>query len=160
MIEIKNLESSYGNKLVLKNISLKLEAGKIYGLLGENGVGKTTLLSLLAGLKKPRQGTIVSYDESGEVSIPHHREPSYLAEICYLPDEVYPAPSKARKWAAARGAFWPHFDAALFDRLMKDLEVDPESKMNTMSAGQLKKTYNSAVIIFFAVYGYCLFVNI
>ena len=141
MIEINNLEFSYGNKPVLKNISLKLEPGRIYGLLGENGVGKTTLLSLLAGLKKPKAGTIVSYSGSGELSIPHHREPSYLADICYLSDEVYPAPSKARKWAAARGAFWPHFDMELFDSLMKDLEVDPEAKMNTMSAGQLKKTY-------------------
>lgn len=52
MIGIENLGFSYGKVPVLKNITMNLEAGKIYGLLGENGVGKTTLLTLLCGLKK------------------------------------------------------------------------------------------------------------
>ena len=52
MISIDNLAFSYGPKEVLKNISMNLEPGKIHGLLGENGVGKTTLLTLLSGLKK------------------------------------------------------------------------------------------------------------
>lgn len=51
MISIKNLGFSYGSTPVLKNITMTLEPGKIYGLLGENGVGKTTLLTLLCGLK-------------------------------------------------------------------------------------------------------------
>ena len=58
MIQIKDLGFSYGEKAVLKNINMKLEEGCIYGLLGENGVGKTTLLTLLCGLKKPQTGTI------------------------------------------------------------------------------------------------------
>lgn len=53
MIEIKNLSFKYGKKPVLKNISLQLQSGKIYGLLGENGVGKTTLLKIISGLQKP-----------------------------------------------------------------------------------------------------------
>ncbi|MBQ1936887.1 MAG: ATP-binding cassette domain-containing protein, partial [Bacteroidales bacterium] len=52
MIKIENLAFSYGANEVLKNISMELLPGKIYGLLGENGVGKTTLLTLLCGLKK------------------------------------------------------------------------------------------------------------
>ena len=55
MIEINNLAFSYGPKVVLKNISMKVSEGNIYGLLGENGVGKTTLLTLLCGLKTPRR---------------------------------------------------------------------------------------------------------
>ena len=51
MITIKDLGFSYGEKAVLKNITMTLEEGRIYGLLGENGVGKTTLLTLLCGLK-------------------------------------------------------------------------------------------------------------
>ena len=47
MVSINDLGFSYGNKLVLKNITMTLEEGRIYGLLGENGVGKTTLLSIL-----------------------------------------------------------------------------------------------------------------
>ena len=52
MIQIKDLGFSYGGFPVLKNITMNLEEGRIYGLLGENGVGKTTLLTLLCGLKK------------------------------------------------------------------------------------------------------------
>ena len=58
MIEINDLGFSYGQNPVLKNISMKLNEGRIYGLLGENGVGKTTLLTLLCGLKKPQKGCI------------------------------------------------------------------------------------------------------
>ena len=56
MIEIKNLDFGYKNQNVFKNISLNFEKGNIYGLLGENGVGKTTLLKLISGLQKPSQG--------------------------------------------------------------------------------------------------------
>ena len=52
MIQIDKLGFSYGKIPVLKNITMTLQPGKIYGLLGENGVGKTTLLTLLCGLKK------------------------------------------------------------------------------------------------------------
>ena len=58
MIKINDLAFSYGKNEVLRNISMNLEPGKIYGLLGENGVGKTTLLTLLCGLKKTQSGTI------------------------------------------------------------------------------------------------------
>ena len=58
MIQIKDLGFSYGNTAVLKNITMNLEEGRVYGLLGENGVGKTTLLTLICGLKKPQTGSI------------------------------------------------------------------------------------------------------
>ena len=75
MIKTQNLAFSYGKKEVLRNISLSLEPGKIYGLLGENGVGKTTLLTLLCGLKKPAAGTIEADGRD-----PYRREPSMLAD--------------------------------------------------------------------------------
>ena len=83
MITIKDLSFSYGNNAVLKQISMELLPGNIYGLLGENGVGKTTLLTLLCGLKKPQVGTI---DIDGFK--PYDRKPSLLSEIYYLSDEV------------------------------------------------------------------------
>lgn len=140
MIEIKDLRFSYGSVPVLDNISFTLEQGKIYGLLGENGVGKTTLLTLLAGLKKPHSGSIVAASEEGEY-IPFKREPSYLGRISYLPDEVYAPSQKAMAWVKSMAGFWPRFDQELFKRLMSEFELDPETKMNAMSAGQLKKTH-------------------
>ena len=104
MINIHNLAFSYGKNEVLKNISMALEPGRIYGLLGENGVGKTTLLTLLCGLKKTQEGTI-----SADGREPYKREPALLQDQYYLPDEVAPVSDKALPWAKASGKFWPEF---------------------------------------------------
>ena len=136
MINIHNLAFSYGKTEVLKNISMDLEPGRIYGLLGENGVGKTTLLTLLCGLKKTQEGTI-----SADGHDPYKREPVLLQDQYYLPDEVAPVNDKALGWAKASGKFWPNFSLEKYEAVLREFEVDPQQKMNAMSAGQLKKTY-------------------
>lgn len=136
MIQIKDLGFSYGDKAVLKNINMNLVEGRIYGLLGENGVGKTTLLTLLCGLKKPHTGTI---DIDGQK--PYDRLPSFLSDQFYLSDEVPPVNMKASEYAVTYGKFWTNFDLGKFKEIMSVLENDPEQKMNHMSFGQLKKTY-------------------
>lgn len=135
MITIKELGFSYGSNVVLKDISLNLEEGRIYGLLGENGVGKTTLLTLLAGLKKTTSGTI---DIDGRN--PFDRQPSLLSNIYYLPDEV-PAPRRsAIGFARDNGQYWEKFDLTKFSEIMKVLDTDENQRMDHMSYGQLKKT--------------------
>ena len=136
MIQVQNLSFSYGSKAVLNNISLDVREGNIYGLLGENGVGKTTLLTLLCGLKKPQQGSIL-VDERN----PFRREPSLLAEQFYLPDEVEPVQAKAVSFARETGSMWPRFDMEMFLEILREFEVDPQQKMDSMSTGQLKKTW-------------------
>ena len=138
MIKIGNIDFSYGNVPCLEKISLNLEEGKIYGLLGENGVGKTTLLTLLCGLKKVQSGSI---DVDG--FSPYDREPDFLASQFYLPDEVSPVNAKAESFAVNSGQFWPGFSIDKFNEIMKVFEMDTEQKMNAMSAGQLKKTWIS-----------------
>ena len=141
MIEIKDLVFSYGKEPVLKNITTTLEEGRIYGLLGENGVGKTTLLTLLCGLKKVDQGSILTDGEN-----PFDRTPSLLEKQFYLPDEVAPVPARAERYAWEKGRFWPNYDHEKFLQLMKEFENDPTQKMNQMSSGQLKKTYISLAL--------------
>ena len=138
MINIKNLGFSYGEDIVLKDITMTLEEGRIYGLLGENGVGKTTLLTLLSGLKNPKAGSI---EIDGHT--PYKREPSLLSEIYYLCDEVAEVNMKAIDYAANYGKFWEKFDLNKFVEIMGVLENDINQKMNRMSFGQLKKTYIS-----------------
>ena len=138
MIQIQNLGFSYGSLSVLKNISMNLEEGRIYGLLGENGVGKTTLLTLLCGLKKPQAGSIAVDGHD-----PYAREPDFLSSQIYLPDEVAPLFEKAESFARDRGVFWPKYDHEKFLSIMKEFETDPLQSMKTMSSGQLKKTYIS-----------------
>ena len=138
MVNIDQLAFSYGSMPVLNNITMQLAPGRIYGLLGENGVGKTTLLTLLAGLKKPQQGSIEIDGEN-----PYDRNPNYLATLYYLPDEVAPLNETARQFATRTGIFWPNFKKETFFGAMKEFDTDPAQKMNKMSAGQLKKTYIS-----------------
>ena len=138
MIEISKLSFSYGAKRVLENISLKVSEGNIYGLLGENGVGKTTLLTLLCGLKKPEAGTITVDGRN-----PFDREPSLLADQFYLPDEVIPVHASALDFAKEHGVFWPRFDLEKFRTILSEFEVEPQQRMDAMSAGQLKKAWIS-----------------
>lgn len=141
MIEIKDLAFSYGKTPILKSITTTLEEGRIYGLLGENGVGKTTLLTLLCGLKKVCSGSITTDGQN-----PFDRTPTLLQNQFYLPDEVLPIAMKAECFAKERGAFWPDYDHAKFLEIMKEFENDPAKKMSQMSAGQLKKTYISLAL--------------
>ena len=136
MITVSNLSFSYGSKGVLDSISLSVKVGNIYGLLGENGVGKTTLLTLLCGLKKPQKGSI---EVDGRD--PFQRQPSLLAEQFYLPDEVAPVHASAEVFARENGALWPRYEHVKFLEILQIFEVNPEQYMDTMSAGQLKKTW-------------------
>ena len=120
----------------MKNITMNLEEGRIYGLLGENGVGKTTLLTLICGLKKPLTGSI---ETDGHT--PYDREPSFLSDQYYLSDEVAAVNMKAIDYAVNYGRFWENFDLNKFNEVMQVLENDPQQKMSKMSFGQLKKTY-------------------
>ena len=141
MIEIKDLAFSYGKTPILKSITTTLEEGRIYGLMGEKGVGKTTQLTLLCGLKKVCSGSITTDGEN-----PFDRTPTLLQNQFYLPDEVLPVAMKAECFAKERGAFWPDYDHSKFLEIMKEFENDPAKKMNQMSAGQLKKTYISLAL--------------
>ena len=138
MIKIENLGFSYGDNVVLKNITMTLEQGRIYGLLGENGVGKTTLLTLLCGLKQPKAGEITIDGHT-----PYNREPSFLSDQYYLSDEVSAINMRAEEYAKSYGKFWDKFDMGKFLEIMEIFENDASQKMNRMSFGQLKKTYIS-----------------
>lgn len=138
MIEINDLAFSYGSNQVLRNISMRLEEGHIYGLLGENGVGKTTLLTLLCGLKNIQAGTIMTDGVD-----PYRRLPSSLQKQYYLPDEVAAVNDTAWNWAKSCGRFWPEFKIDTFTEVMRYFETDSAKNMLHMSAGQLKKTYIS-----------------
>lgn len=147
MITINKLAFSYGDNVVLKDISMKLEEGRIYGLLGENGVGKTTLLTLLAGLKKADEGSVVI-----DGFVPFDRKPSFLSKIYYLPDEVAAVKAKALDFAADQGQFWKGFDLDKFRTIMEIFENDENMRMDRMSYGQLKKTYISFALACNACY--------
>ena len=134
MITINNLDFSYKNVTVFRNISLEFQEGCVYGLLGENGVGKTTLLKLMSGLQSPVSGT-VSIDDF----IPSERNPYFLQKIFYLPEEVITDDTTPEKFINKLGVFYPCYDHSYFLDLMKELEVDVTRKFSALSYGQKKK---------------------
>ncbi len=138
MVEIKNLGFDYGKTPLFENISITLTGGHIYGLLGENGVGKTTLLTLLCGLKKPKSGTIRTDGYN-----PYNREPSFLQDQYFLADNIPAFNMKACDFAKINGKFRDRFDYEKFITIMKEFDTDPSFMMNKMSYGQLKKCYIS-----------------
>ena len=140
MIEIKNLDFSYKKTPVFSNINLSFPQGAIYGLLGENGVGKTTLLKLICGLQRPGQGTctvdgMTCYD----------RLPAMLQRIVFLPDEVQlPDNATPQQYVNELAPFYPTFSQGTFLHLMQELEVEPDRKFKEMSFGQQKKSLIAA----------------
>ena len=135
MITINKLDFSYKNAAVFKNISLEFKEGNVYGLLGENGVGKTTLLKIVSGLQFPQSGTCMIDD-----FIPSERNPYFLQNIFYLPEEVITEDTTPEKFINKLGVFYPRYDHSYFLNLMKELEVDANNKFNAMSYGQKKKS--------------------
>jgi ABC-2 type transport system ATP-binding protein len=143
MIKIDNLSFKYGKKEVLNDISMKLEAGKIYGLLGENGVGKTTLLKIISGLQKPWKGSCSVFGED-----PFKRTPSFLSRIFYLPEELEFIQNdySIRYFAKINAPFYPKFDKEKFETILKEFEVEGDKKLNKLSYGQVKKAALSFAI--------------
>jgi ABC-2 type transport system ATP-binding protein len=134
MIKSNNLDFAYNNTQVFKNISLEFKKGNIYGLLGENGVGKTTLLKLICGLQKPQHGSVTV-----DGFIPSMRQPEFLQNVYFLPEEVITEDTTPEKFIQKIGCFYPRYDFALFNKLMGELEVDLSKKFNELSHGQKKK---------------------
>ena len=136
MINIQNFSFSYTKTMVFDNINLQFQKGAIYGLLGENGVGKTTLLKVISGLLKPTAG---SCTVDGRVSF--GRQPEFLQNIFLLPDEV-PLPDSAtpQRFFADLAPFYPKQSAEMLQHLAQELKVDVSRKFKEMSFGQQKKS--------------------
>ena len=140
MIEIKNLSFRYKKTPVFSNINLSFPKGAIYGLLGENGVGKTTLLKIICGLQRPNEGTCTV---DGMTS--HDRLPEMLQRIVFLPDEVtLPDNATPQQYVNELAPFYPNYAEGTFLHLMQELEVEPERKFKEMSFGQQKKSLIAA----------------
>ncbi|MFA5713818.1 MAG: ABC transporter ATP-binding protein [Bacteroidales bacterium] len=136
MVNIENLSFSYGRKRVLSNISLSLERGKMYGLLGENGVGKTTLFKILSGLQRATAGSCTILNES-----PFKRAPSLLGELFYLPEELnfVKREQSIASFAKGNGALYPNWNSEKFYEILDRFSLNPKERFGGLSYGQAKK---------------------
>ncbi len=132
LIECKKLCKNYGAKKVLKNINLNIEKGKIVGLLGPNGSGKTTFIKLLNDLLVPTSGEVLINGK--KPGIESKKIISYLPERTYLDNNL-----KVEEIIEFFEDFYEDFDSKIAFKLLKKLKIDPKDKLKTMSKGTKEK---------------------
>ena len=138
MLKISDLAFSYsGNDCkVFNDFSLSFEKGAVYGLLGLNGTGKSTLLYLLTGLLRPQQGSVLYKGEDVQ-----KRLPSTLSDMFIVPEEFELPKMSIKRYAALHSGFYPRFS---YEQLQKNLAMfglDDSVVFNNLSMGQQKKAF-------------------
>jgi ABC-2 type transport system ATP-binding protein len=134
MITMDRLSFGYGNGSLFSELGLELQPGNIYGLLGVNGAGKSSLLKLMSGLLFPRSGIVRALGQD-----PAARRPSFLVDVFLLAEDAQAPSMLARDYLRARAPFYPRFDEALFDRYLRAFELPEVGNLAALSHGQQKK---------------------
>lgn len=132
ILEAKNVCKAYGVKKVLNDFSLTLESGRIVGLLGPNGCGKTTFLKLVSGLLVPNAGEIAVCGTP--VSEQTNRWVSYLPERSY-----FTAGMRVRQLLDYFSDFYEDFDRQKAEQMLLDLQIDRDMPLKSLSKGNKEK---------------------
>ncbi len=132
MLKCENIVKKYMLTTAVKDISLELEPGKIYALLGPNGSGKTTLMKMIVGLVKPT---------SGKISFEGHEIGIYSkANIAYMPTEgyfySYMNCADVGKYYAD---FFEDFSIEKYNKLLEEMQLNPKAKVTKLSSGMMAK---------------------
>ncbi|MBO6113253.1 MAG: ABC transporter ATP-binding protein [Lachnospiraceae bacterium] len=134
MIEAKNVSKSFGKIRAVDDISLKIEDGRVFGLIGTNGAGKSTFLRLAAGVLKPDSGSVEI--DGREV----FEEPEVKENFFYISDDTYFfSNSTPDVMAEFYRKIYPNFSVLRFGKLMDDFSLDRKRKINTFSKGMKKQ---------------------
>lgn len=132
ILQINNLKKAFGSKIVLNDINLSLQKGKVMGILGPNGSGKTTLLNLIEGFLKPTEGTVSIESKNAGV------ETKALTSM--LQDKnVFLTWMKVSDGLAFYSDFFKDFDKTKAKELLKSLSISETDKIRNLSKGTLEK---------------------
>ena len=136
ILKCENLSKSYGQKVVLKDLALTLESGKIYGLIGRNGAGKTTMLSIMSNQNPATSGCVTLDGEN----IWENRKA--LDRICFSRELNISAESGLSKYTVKQylntaATFLPHWDKEMATVLLERFELDTKAKLGKLSKGML-----------------------
>ena len=138
MLKINDLAFSYsGNGCkVFNDFSLEFEKGAVYGLLGKNGTGKSTLLYLITGLLHPQKGTVLYKGE--EV---RRRLPSTLNDMYIVPEEFELPSMTMKQYVKLNAPFYPNFSEEQLKQNLALFNFDENVRLGDLSMGQKKKAY-------------------
>lgn len=132
MIQCKNVIKKYGKKEALADFSLELEKGKIIGILGPNGSGKTTFIKVLAGLLTTEGGVVRIVGK--EIGVETKKMVSYLPERPYFSSSL-----KVKDTIRAFEDFYEDFDRDTAIKMLQTLQIDQNSKISSLSKGNREK---------------------
>lgn len=139
MIAFKDVCFSYRRNVpVLSNLSLQIESGTVCGLLGRNGVGKSTMLYLTAGLLRPRSGQVHCNGY-----IPSERKVNFLNDIFIVPEEFDLPPITLEEYVRINSMFYPRFNADLMHSILEIFALQADINLGALSLGQKKKAFLS-----------------
>ena len=138
MINVQNISFKYkGQKaLVFDGFSLQLEENHIYGLLGKNGTGKSTLLYLLSGLLRPISGSV--YCDNVAV---YKRTPELLSNLFLVTEEFEMPAIRLSEYVRLYKPFYPNFSDEVLQNCLADFELPADVHLGELSMGQRKKAY-------------------
>ena len=132
LLQCININKNFGDKKILKDVNLTIPRGKIIGLLGKNGTGKSTLIKLINDLLTPTTGKILVNGK--EIGIESKKIISYLPERTYLDKSM-----TVEKVVEYFEDFYDNFDSKKARKLLKDLGLDINQKLSKMSKGMQEK---------------------
>ena len=139
MIAFKDVCFSYRRNIpVLSNLSLQIEPGTVCGLLGRNGVGKSTMLYLTAGLLRPRSGQVLCNGY-----IPSDRQVNFLNDIFIVPEEFDLPPITLDEYVRINSVFYPKFNLDLMHGILEIFALPGNINLGALSLGQKKKAFLS-----------------
>ena len=137
MIDIKNVTFGYNKYCnVLQDFSLQFKKGGVYGLLGKNGTGKSTLLYLMMGLLRPKQGEV-----RVDGILTSKRLPEVMQDMFIVPEEYDLPAIDLRDYVHSLKPFYPRFSEELLEKCLEGFEMDPNVNLGSLSLGQKKKVY-------------------
>ncbi len=135
MINLNELRFDYGaNATVFQGLTLNIPEGRSVGVLGANGVGKTTLIKLISGMLTPTSGQVKVLSTD-----PRQRDVALYQQLFVLPEESELPAISGRRYVRLFSVFYPSFDVNRCNDLLAKFDVDVNKKLTTMSLGQKKK---------------------
>ncbi len=134
MIKFENVDYSYSSKRVINNLSFEIADSGVYGLLGENGTGKTTMINLIAGLLCPYKGSVSVFGyKSFDKDVEMYKELFIVPEEFSLPNMSF------EKYIKTYSLFYPNFSHEQVQDYCSRFKLDMTQRLDRMSMGQRKK---------------------
>ena len=134
MIELKSVTKKFGDFTAVENLSFKVDKASVYGLVGYNGAGKTTVLKTVAGVYRPDGGEVLI---DGENVFDSARQ---KAKIFYVPDDLYFEPyASLYDMAKFYSGYYKDFSFETFDKLINVFGLDKKARINSFSKGMQRQ---------------------